>query len=65
MYRKGVRLPQGAFQVQPRGQRSKTDNVLLVNHTDLLRKLQTQRYVRVGDLDVCGGEGSLGWSFGC
>lgn len=64
MYWKGVRLPRGAFQVQPRGQRSKTDSVLPVNHTSVLRELQTQRHVGVCDLDVCGAKGSLGWSFG-
>lgn len=60
-----VRLPPGAFQVQSRGQKSKTDSVLPVSHSRWLPGLQTQSHVRTADLAVCGDEGvirSLIWS---
>lgn len=60
----GGQIASGCISGSAEGSKVKTDNVLPVNHSDLLRELQAQRHVRVGDLDVCGSEGSLSRSFG-
>lgn len=60
----GGQIASGCISGSAKGSRVK-NNVLPVNHIDLLGELQTQRHVTVGDLHVCGSEGSLGWSFGC